>query len=372
MNAVMQDQPVNAPLQVHESRDFRSYQAWLRAARNFAEQQLVPQMYDQYQRQLAAAPGAAPRNADDADALLAPLTEFQLYNYFYRHLQRFKYHRPSLGIFATLQSQRERLAAGLESAKRRAEPNELRLNPELRLPDYFRYVPFHQHTGGVTHDLLDGMAYEIGRRTTVPSHADPNNIYRLLFGALPPGNYRRVLDWGTGHGAALITWKLMHPDSECYGVDLSEPCLLIAHQRTREQNLVCHFSQQDLECMDFPDGHFDLIFYNFMLHELPPANTPALFREAARVLRPGGLFAGHEFHLRPGDAFQNALQRSHAFTNNESYSAPWYHTPVDEIARNAGFSRVTITPFERLNRSVLRPGKEPVNVNHWNLYLCEK
>jgi SAM-dependent methyltransferase len=233
-------------------------------------------------------------------------------------------------------------------------------------------VPFHQHTGGVTHDELDGIAYEIGRRTTVPSHVDPNGIYRLLFEALPAKRYDRVLDWGIGHGAALITWQSMHPESQCYGVDLSAPCLKLAHRRAREHGMRFYLSQQDLERMDFPDNHFDLIFFNFMLHELPPAHTPALLREAGRVLKPGGLFAGHEFHLRPNDPFQNVLQRSHAWLNNETYAVDWYSTPIEEIARTNGFSRTSVAPFERLIRSVQRPGKRPVNASHWNLYVFEK
>ncbi len=172
--------------------------------------------------------------------------------------------------------------------------------------------------------MLDGLSYEIGRRTTVPSHVDPNNIYRILFEALPSGKYQRVLDWGTGHGAALITWQQLHPESECHGVDLSAPCLLArAPKRTRTGHKL-FLSQQDLEHIDYPDAHFDLIFFNFMLHELPATQTPALLREAARILKPGGLFAGHEFHLRPGNPFQNVLQRSHAYTNNETYATPWY------------------------------------------------
>ena len=368
MNAVMQDQPRVNPLTVQESRDFRSYHAWLRSARNFSEQQLVAQMHDNYERSIAAAGGFKPKTAEEATQLLAPQNDFQLYNYFYRHLQRFKYHRPDFGIFATVNAQRERLVSTLETTAASAAPDELRLNPQLPLPEYFLYVPFHQHTGGVTHDALDGIAYEIGRRTTVPAHADPNGIYRLLFESLPQKPYARVLDWGTGHGAALLTWKVAHPESECHGVDLSEPCLKLAHQRAREQDLRCYFSQQDLEHLDFPDGHFDLIFFNFMLHELPPTHTPALLREAARVLKPGGLFAGHEFHLRPGDPFQNTLQRMHAFTNNETYATPWYDTPITEIARAAGFAATRVEIFERLNRSVVRPGKTPVTANHWNLY----
>ncbi|MEZ5513123.1 MAG: class I SAM-dependent methyltransferase [Steroidobacteraceae bacterium] len=371
MNAVLKDPPQQPPLEVHESRDFRSYHAFLRAARNFMEGPLVVAMYGQYEAAAAPLPAAPDRQA--AEAIMDELLPFQLYSWAFRHLQRFKYHRPDLGIFATVQAQREALLERLDAAAASAAPDELRLDPALTPPPYFQYVPFHQHTGGVTHDELDGICYEIGRRTTVPSHSDPNGIYRLLFDTLPQDRYyARVLDWGTGHGAALITWKDLHPKSECHGVDLSAPCLKLAHQRARERGLQLFLSQQDLEHLDYPDDTFDLIFFNFMLHELPPAHTPALLREAHRVLRPGGLFAGHEFDLRPGDMFQNVLQRSHAWLNNETYSVPWYDTPIDAIARDIGFTGIHIEPFERLNRSVLRPGKSAVNANYWNLYQLEK
>jgi len=368
---------VTPPLVIEETRDFRVYHAFLRAARNYMEGPLVGQMHDSYERASAAAVEAdstasKPQTWRDAERVLDNLTEFQFYNWCYRNLQRFKYHRPHLGIFALLNQQRERLTRELEASAVNAPAGSLRLNPELEIPEYFRFVPFHQHTGGVASDALDGLAYEIGRRTTVPAHADPNGIYRILFDSLPARRFERVLDWGTGHGAALITWQQLHPESECHGVDLSAPCLRVAHRRAREQGFHFYLSQQDLEHLDYPDESFDLVFFNFMLHELPPAHTPALLREVVRVLKPGGLFAGHEFHLRPNDPFQNVLQRSHAWTNNESYSTPWYDTPIETWAREAGFSKTSVTPFERLNRSVKRPGRAPINANHWNLYLFEK
>jgi len=373
MSAVPKPQhPGVPPLQVRESRDFRSHHAFLRAARNYVEGPLLGQMYDRYEEE-AATPGAPPpTDWRGAEAILDRGIDYQLYNWYYRNLQRFKYHRPSLGIFATLEAQRAALEQRLEETARATPPAQLRLNPVLEIPEYFRYVPFHQHTGGVTHDPLDGIAYEIGRRTTVPAHADPNGIYRILFESLPQRRFAKVLDWGTGHGAALLSWHEMHPESELHGVDLSAPCLNIANQRAAERSVTLYLSQQDLEHLDYADDSFDLVFFNFMLHELPPAHTPALLKEACRVLKPGGVFGGHEFHLRPGDHFQNAIQRSHAWTNNETYSTPWYDTPIADWAHEAGFAKTTITIFDRLNRSVKRPNRAPIGANYWNLYVFEK
>ncbi|MEZ5498380.1 MAG: class I SAM-dependent methyltransferase [Steroidobacteraceae bacterium] len=360
-------EPADLPrLQLEESREFRAYHEFLRAARQYMDGELVVAMHAKYQQAAANAP-KPPTDAAAATRLLDDLPQFQLYSWYFRHLQRFKYHRASLGIFAALDSQRQRLQSGLEAAVGLAGER-LRLDPDLAIPDYFRFVPFHQHTGGVTHDALDGLAYELGRRTTVAQHADANNIYRLLFRMFPQREYARVLDWGTGHGAALIDWQRLHPQSECHGVDLSAPCLKLAHRRALENGMSLRFSQQDLEHLDYPDEHFDLVFFNFMLHELPPRSLPALLAEARRVLKPGGLFAGHEFHLRPGDAFQNALQHAHGWLNNETYAVPWYDVPIAELARAAGFSGVRIEPFEALIDSVIRPERRRASSSFWYYY----
>jgi SAM-dependent methyltransferase len=220
-------------------------------------------------------------------------------------------------------------------------------------------------------DPLDGVVYEIARRTTVAQHVDPNSIYRALFDSLPEGRrYERVLDWGTGHGAALIEWQRRHPESECHGVDLSAPCLKLANLRGREAGMTLHLSQQDFEHLDYPDGHFDLVFHMFMLHEIPPARHPAVLAEVHRVLKPGGLFAGAEFHLEAGDPFQNAIQRSHAWLNNETYSVPWYDVDYGGLAKEVGFSNVDIRPITALIGSLKRPRARGRTT--WNTYIFEK
>ncbi|WP_263971073.1 class I SAM-dependent methyltransferase [Leptolyngbya sp. NIES-2104] len=42
------------------------------------------------------------------------------------------------------------------------------------------------------------------------------------------------------------------------------------------------------EATELPDGSFDLVTLQFVVHELPRTATIAIFQEAFRLLRPGG------------------------------------------------------------------------------------
>lgn len=54
----------------------------------------------------------------------------------------------------------------------------------------------------------------------------------------------------------------------------------------------------DGAAMPFPDGRFSAVVCFTMLHHVPsPAQQDAIFREAVRVLRPGGVFAGSDSRL---------------------------------------------------------------------------
>ena len=75
------------PLVVEESRDFRSYHAFLRAARNFMEGPLVGRMRDAYDRALEEAGAPPPADWRAAEAVLDGLAEYQFYCWSYRHLQ---------------------------------------------------------------------------------------------------------------------------------------------------------------------------------------------------------------------------------------------------------------------------------------------
>jgi len=353
-------------LAVAESRDFRTYHNFVRSCRNYMEGPLVNSMYKSYR--VAIGDNVEPSSPEEAMPVLDDLLEFQLYSWAYRHLQRFKYHRPNLGIFAMVDAERDYLVSQLDVAAS-AAGDHLRLNPELEIPEYYRMVDFHQHTGGVWSDELAGIAYEFGRRTTNPAHMDPNLIYRMSYSQFPERMYNKVLDWGVGHGAGLIEWQKLHPESECYGVDLSGPCLKLAHKRACEHGYKTYLSQQDVEHLDFDDDTFDLAFHLFMFHEIPPINLKNALKEIHRVLKPGGIFAGPEFGLSGESAFVDVIRMSHAWTNNETYAVEWFKFDMEKAARDIGFSKTTIEPFKPLSKGDATTGED---TNRWSLYILEK
>lgn len=352
------------PLAVSESRDFRIYQDYLRTTRSFMEGPLVHSMQRSYQSALRGR--KTPKTQADVWPVIDNVLEFQIYSWAYRHLQRFKYHRPDLGIFAAVDAEADKIAAELEAAAATAGER-LKLNPNLALPEYYRMVDFHQHTGGVYSKPLDGLAYELGRRTTTPSHADANQMYRMSYSQFPDRRYDRVLDWGTGHGAGLLEWQKLHPESECHGVDISAPCLKLAYKRSVEAGAKMYFAQMDLEHLQYPDTHFDLVFHLFMFHEIPPVNLAAMLKEVHRVLKPGGLFMGPEFHIHPTDPFLQVLQTSHSWTNNETFSDSWNKFDFTKAAKKAGFSKVSITPFAPRSQN-----KAGMSASYWYFYQLEK
>jgi ubiquinone/menaquinone biosynthesis C-methylase UbiE len=350
--------PLNTDL--NEGQGFRAFHTFMRGARRFMETDVWQRGYDDYTA-AADALDEAPADPDAALPVLDRLPAFQLHAWMFRNLQRFKYTYPEYGIVPAAQAERPRIEKALEaSLERGVARGKVRLNRAQAYPDYYAHVDFHQHPGGVWSDPLDGVVYDVARRTTIAAHMDPNMIYRQLFDNLPRDRtYDRVLDWGLGHGSGLLTWMEMHPESEAHGVDLSAPCLSFAWNKAEEKGLEPTLSQQDVAHLDYPDNHFDLIFFVFMLHEIPPGPTPAILREVYRVLKPGGRFMGIEFRPVPGAGpFERAMLVHSQWCNNEVFSPAFFKFPLVETAREIGFSNAEIRPLHKTAQSVsAEPGR---------------
>ena len=66
-------------------------------------------------------------------------------------------------------------------------------------------------------------------------------------------------------------------DAEIIGVDVGAPVLRYAHARAEAFGLPIHFSQQNGEETNFPDGFFDVVCSHIIMHETSTRAAPRIF-----------------------------------------------------------------------------------------------
>ena len=99
----------------------------------------------------------------------------------------------------------------------------------------------------------------------------------------------KVLELGPGPGLTTDWLRARHPMISCLEVDRRLASALASRMRGANVQVLCG----DAAAMPFPDGAFTGAVALTMLHHVPsPLLQDRLFREARRVLAPGGVFAG--------------------------------------------------------------------------------
>ena len=100
-----------------------------------------------------------------------------------------------------------------------------------------------------------------------------------------------VLDLGSGGGIdVLLSAKRVGPTGKAYGLDMTDEMLELARANQREAGVEnVEFVKGTIEEVPLPDDSIDVIISNCVINL--SADKPSVFREAARVLRPGGRFA---------------------------------------------------------------------------------
>jgi arsenite methyltransferase len=100
-----------------------------------------------------------------------------------------------------------------------------------------------------------------------------------------------VLDLGSGGGIdVLLSARRVGPTGKAYGLDMTDEMLELARQNQREAGVEnVEFLKGTIEEIPLPDDSVDVIISNCVINL--SGDKPAVFREAARVLRPGGHFA---------------------------------------------------------------------------------
>jgi SAM-dependent methyltransferase len=108
----------------------------------------------------------------------------------------------------------------------------------------------------------------------------------LAIADLKPGEV--VLDLGSGGGIdCFLAARAVGPEGRVIGLDMTPDMIKLARRNAREIGASnVDFRYGEMEEMPLPDGSVDVIISNCVINLSP--DKDAVFREAYRVLRPGG------------------------------------------------------------------------------------
>jgi SAM-dependent methyltransferase len=225
----------------------------------------------------------------------------------------------------------------------------LALDPSLEVPRYHTLVDIHcmpggYHTDFTADDVANGAVYDravyiyaMGRMGPFNSDIGDTTI-AYLKEHYPDLKPKRILDMGCTVGHSTLPYVDAYPDAEVYGIDVGAPVLRYAHARAESLGKKVHFSQQNAEKTNFPDGYFDLIVSHILVHETSHVAIRNIMREANRLLSPGGVIIHAETPpYRDLDAFDAFMLDWDTRNNNEPYWGASHEIVPGDIASETGF-----------------------------------
>jgi arsenite methyltransferase len=150
----------------------------------------------------------------------------------------------------------------------------------------------------------------------------------------------RVLDLGSGGGFdAFLAARQVGPTGQVIGVDMTPEMIALARGNATKVGLdYVDFRLGDIEHLPVDDAAVDVIMSNCVINLAP--DKPAVFREAFRVLAPGGRLAISDM-VAVGDLPAAIANDPAAYTGCIAGAAPI--AELERMIADAGFQRVRVS-----------------------------
>mgnify|MGYP000848796013 FL=1 len=331
----------------HDERARQSFVSMLRKHAIIDLRAAVRRHYESEVAPALRARGAEPATWRDIERVMEPDPLHRLYSTLRYNAQEMCYLSVQPAIERALP---EMIDLARDLATHNPAGGTLRLNPQFEIPRYLHALDVHLAPGWVTaehteDDVAQGAVVGFGGKVFTGQHpyrkrpgVVAESIAHWIQRTRPGFTPRRILDLGTTAGKNLLPYKSAFPQSEAHGIDCGAPVLRYGHALAEHEGIAVHFSQQNAERTDFPDGHFDLIVSSFFLHEIPLKATRNVLRECHRLLSPGGLMV----HMELPDAssvseYDNFFWNWDTHNNNEPFYTNYREQDPLRLCEEAGF-----------------------------------
>lgn len=185
----------------------------------------------------------------------------------------------------------------------------------------------------------------------------------LLFNPYAEDVARRAAELAPGHiletaaGTGLATAAILEavPDARIVATDLNPAMLVVAAERLASPRV--ELRPADAQSLPFGEATFDLVICQFGMMFLP--DRLAGYREARRVLKPGGRFIFNVWDRFETSPVAEVVARAVAalFPDDPPsflQRVPWgYHDPaqLERDARAGGFAEVAVETLEKRSRA---------------------
>jgi SAM-dependent methyltransferase len=191
-------------------------------------------------------------------------------------------------------------------------------------------------------DPITSNLYEEGQRAGVPAEALLASLgcgNPTALAALNEGE--TVLDLGSGGGIdVLLSAKRVGPTGKVYGLDMTDEMLALAEENKQRAGVTnVEFLKGEIEHIPLPDNSVDVIISNCVINL--SADKARVFREAFRVLKPGGRFAVSDVVVR-GET-PDAVRRSMELWIG-CVAGALEEMDYRDLLADAGFRRVDVEP----------------------------
>ncbi len=239
-------------------------------------------------------------------------------------------------------------------------------NPDLAYPKYY-LTSFHAYEKGnmsweaatevevAARAVHAGIWPEAGAEGDAKLRESYHEIVKSQITKAP----QNIVDLGCSVGMSTFAIQDIYPQANTVGVDLSPYFLAVAQYRSQQKQ--AELSNQKsptwvhaaAESTGLPGNAFDLVSIFLVCHELPQKATMEIFREARRLLRPGGHLAIMDMNPQSEIYAQMPPYILTLLKSTEPYLDQYFGLDIEQALVDSGFGTPTITCNTPRHRTVV-------------------